>query len=140
MFSIKNKIIAIAILTVLTSVYFYLKQFTIVKVKVIESYENTQKKDSISIATLSQELEKKDSLYFDCLQTLNVNFDIEKQRQIVIQSLTKSFKTCQNDFDNAIASGGIKIVHDSIFVEKVNSGFFRKVKYKIIDNPKTLIK
>lgn len=143
MFSIKNRIIGIVILAVLTSLFFFVKQFTVVKIKVVENYEKTRKKDSTSVATLSRELSIKDSLFFGSqdlnaikdiqikdLQTLNKNANTENKR------LRNTENSCCAEVMHLENNGMIK--HDTVFIAKINK-VFKKDEWVEVPRPSILI-
>jgi len=143
MFSIKKRIIWIVILSVLTSLFFFVKQFTVVKIKVVDNYEKTRKKDSTSVATLSRELLVKDSLFFGS-QDLNAIKDIQiKDLQTLIKNTNTENKRLRNAENSCCAevqqleSNGM-IKHDTVFIAKINK-VFRPDEWVQVPRPERLI-
>lgn len=128
----KLKIQIAVIIFLMSGIWYLTKNYTIVKVKVIEGYKATEKKDSTSIATLSKELYRKDNVVFDLQQTVDINSKNVGEFQTVIKGLKNELKACKENDNSCCAE--LKHLEETenirYFVKKPLSKWFEEVKEK----------
>lgn len=124
----------IAGLSLVFLAYRWVTSFVVVKKNLIENYVKSAKKDSISVATLSKELDRKDSIVFDLQQTIDLNTANVRDFQTVIKGLNDENKRLKNNESSCCAevkhleeTGGIR---ERYFEKRPLSKWFEEVKEK----------
>jgi len=129
---LKLKIQIGIIIALLLGFWYASKNYTVVKAKVIEDYEATAKKDSVSVVALSKELEKRDSIIFDLQQSVDINSKNVGDFQTVIKGLKNELKACKENDNSCCAE--LKHLEETenirYFVKKPLSKWFEEVKKK----------
>jgi len=99
--------------------------------------------DSVSVLSLNQqnmilvnEAEVRDSLLYSLQNDVSILKANESLHQNNEMALSRALKSCQNQFVEAVANGGI--VRDSIFLES-DKKLFKERTWKVVQRPDNLI-
>lgn len=93
----KLKLILIVIGVVISAIGVIFNPFVIVKKEDVRTWKTNAYNDSVSVAKLSREVIFKDSLLYSCQQTVDMNYQLATERQIVLFDLKKQLKQAENE-------------------------------------------